>query len=265
MFTLINALIALFSSTNVIENNVDTNSNSFGFTENQPTYIQPSLEDFDWLTSPNKINFESGINKFLELNKAIDEVKSTGIINSLEQQVKIKTELVQYANQLITEYSDYANHIIKFVNNIQQFSNIKEREIEAHQNRIRDLINKNYKLPKLNKIEDPIGKIVTTTQNENTFEDIITLHKDYYYENDLIIPKTKNPYTEIYKLPCNFEKVTPENKRILLKSEKKIALLTIESDSEFIDLSQSKIQYFIRTTEKCKNLKEIRYPPTKEN
>ena len=80
----------------------------------------------------------------------------------------------------------------------------------------------------------------------------------------MIIPRTNNPYTEIYKLPCNFTEITPENKRILSKAEKKIALLSIEYEYEYIDLSKSNIQYFIDTFKNCENLKEIKYPKTAE-
>ena len=53
-------------------------------------------------------------------------------------------------------------------------------------------------------------------------------------------------------------------KRILAKSEKKIALLSIDYKYEYIDLSKSNIQYFIDTFNKCENLKEIKYPETAE-
>ena len=80
----------------------------------------------------------------------------------------------------------------------------------------------------------------------------------------MIIPKTDNSHTEIYKLPCDFNKINPENKKILTKSEKKIALLSIEYQHEYIDLSNTNIQYFINTFKKCENLKEIVYPESKE-
>ena len=80
----------------------------------------------------------------------------------------------------------------------------------------------------------------------------------------MIVPKTNNPHTEIYKLPCDFNKINPGNKKILTKSEKKIALLSIEYQYEYIDLSNTNIQYFINTFKKCENIKEIIYPESKE-
>ena len=99
---------------------------------------------------------------------------------------------------------------------------------------------------------------------EDTFEDEIVLNPNYYHKDDLIIPKTDNPYTEIYKLPCNFTEITPENKRILARAEKKIALLSIKYEHEYIDLSNTDIQYFIDTFKNCPNLKEIIYPDSIE-
>ena len=109
-----------------------------------------------------------------------------------------------------------------------------------------------------------MNKIIISEEDED-FNVTIKLNDNYYLvDNNLIIPKTDNPHTEIYKLPCDFNRINPENKKILTKSEKKIALLSIEYQHEYIDLSRTNIQYFIKTFKKCENLKEIVYPESKE-
>ena len=120
-----------------------------------------------------------------------------------------------------------------------------------------------YRLPELNRIPN-LNRIISTKLNEDTFEVEIVLNPNYYHKDDLIIPITNNPYTEIYKLPCNFTEITPENRRILSRAERKIALLSIDFDGEFIDLSNTNIQYFIDTFRNCPNLKEIKYPDSVE-
>ena len=121
-----------------------------------------------------------------------------------------------------------------------------------------------YRLPELNRIPN-LNRIISTKLNEDTFEIEITLNENYYHKDNLIIPETNNPYTEIYKLPCKFTEVTYENRRILSRAERKIALLPIEFDGEYIDLSNTNIQYFIDTFRNCPNLKEIKYPDSAEN
>ena len=121
----------------------------------------------------------------------------------------------------------------------------------------------NYRLPELNRIPN-LNRIISTKLNEDTFEVEIVLNPNYYHKDDLIIPITNNPYTEIYKLPCKFTEINSSNMRLLANHEKKIALLSIEYPHEYIDLSNTDIQYFIDTFKNCMNLKEIRYPDSVE-
>ena len=120
-----------------------------------------------------------------------------------------------------------------------------------------------YRLPELNRIPN-LNRIISTKLNEDTFEIEITLNENYYHKDNLIIPETNNPYTEIYKLPCKFTEINSSNMRLLANHEKKIALLSIEYPYEYIDLSNTDIQYFIDTFKNCPNLKEIKYPDSVE-
>ena len=121
-----------------------------------------------------------------------------------------------------------------------------------------------YRLPELNTIPNNLSRLFSIKLNEDTFEIEIVLNDNYYYEDDLIIPITNNPYTEIYKLAYNFTEIGLETRYSLSRAEKKIALLPIEYDGESIDLSNTDIQYFIDTFKNCTNLKEIRYPDSVE-
>ena len=123
----------------------------------------------------------------------------------------------------------------------------------------------NYRLPELNTIPNNLSRLFSIKLNEDTFEIEIVLNDNYYYEDDLIIPITNNPYTEIYKLAYNFTEIGLETRYSLSRAEKKIALLPIEYDGESIDLSNTDIQYFIDTFKNCTNLKEIRYPDSVEH
>lgn len=175
------------------------------------------------------------------------------IINDFIKDVNSKQDEIQSYIKLLQNYSIKLNGLITNLNQI----------VNEHSSKINEMKTNNYKLPKLNTIPK-LGILIKTIQDEDTFEDRIILNDNYYYKDNLIIPKTNNPYTEIYILPCNFTELTPKNKRILIKAEKKIALLTIEFDYEYIDLSDTDIQYFIDTFINCPNLKEIRYPNSTE-
>jgi hypothetical protein len=80
----------------------------------------------------------------------------------------------------------------------------------------------------------------------------------------VIVPITTNHIGSFIILINITNKINPNNKKILTKSEKKIALLSIEYQCEYIDLSYTNIQYFINTFKKCENIKEIVYPQCKE-
>ena len=124
------------------------------------------------------------------------------------------------------------------------------------------IMGNHYKLPEKNIIPE-INALFKIGFNAKMKPEM-TLDENYYHKDDLIIPKTNNPYTEIYKLPCKFTEINSSNMRLLANHEKKIALLSIEYPYEYIDLSNTDIQYFIDTFKNCPNLKEIKYPDSVE-
>ena len=208
----------------------------------------------------NLLNFNDYIKERSEL---METVHTKSVILYHESIIDIAEELNEMVKLKQLELNEYVKVIQNYNTNLTEISSNLTKKIQQHNQKIKEIEYNNYKLPELNTIPK-LGQLLQIKLNEDTFEDELVLNENYYYKDDLIIPKTDNPHTEIYKLPCNFEEVTPENKRILSKSEKKIALLSIEYKYEFIDLSKTDIQYFIDTFKNCENLNEIKYPKTAE-
>lgn len=233
-----------YSQTNVSTIiNIDESSKLYqNFNNNELTnfddYIKEQIETYQ--------NFKC--ESLMEYNKNMIDIINEFInnINSKQNEIQLYIKLLQY----------YSSKLSKLITELNQINN-------KHLSKIDEMKRNNYKLPKLNTIPK-LGCLIKTVQDEDTFEDKIVLDYNYYHKDNLIIPETDNPYTEIYKLPCNFCEITPENKRILTKAEKKIALLTIEYEHEYIDLSNTDIQYFIDTFKNCTNLNEIKYPESVE-
>lgn len=199
-----------------------------------------------------------------ERTELMETVHTKSVILYHESIIDIAEELNQMVKLKQIELNEYVKVIQNYNTNLAEISSNLTKKIQQHNQKIKEIEDNNYKLPELNTIPK-LGQLLQIKLNEDTFEDELVLNENYYYKDDLIIPKTDNPHTEIYKLPCNFEEITLENKRILTKSEKKIALLTIDYKYEYIDLSKSNIQYFIDTFKNCENLKEIKYPKTAEH
>jgi hypothetical protein len=250
MFTLLTFLASIF-----VSNNETNDINNEQFQINSTNYYE--LLD-------NKINFTEDSSTIDEILTKIEVYESKSLMEYNYRQIEHKNELINVTSELIDKYNFYINSITQMVNGLKNIVENTHNEIKEHNKKINNMISSNYVLPKLNKITVPLGEIIRTKQNPITFEDSVELKEGFYYKDNLIIPITNNPYTEIYKLPCNFDKITLENKKILIKSEKRIALLPIEFDGEYIDLSKSNIQYFINTFDKCNNLKEIIYPESME-
>ena len=208
----------------------------------------------------NLLQFNDYIKERTEL---METVHNKSVILYHESIIDIAEELNKMVKLKQLELDEYIKVIQSYNTNLAEISSNLTKKIQQHNQKIKEIEDNNYKLPKLNKIEDKLNKIIIFEEDDD-FNTVIKLNENYYHKGDLIIPKTNNPYTEIYKLPCDFSKITPENKRVLAKLEKKIALLTIEYKYEFIDLSKTDIQYFIDTFKNCENLNEIKYPKTAE-
>lgn len=206
------------------------------------------------------INFDDYIKERTEIYQ---NFKCESLIGYNEGMIDIISDFIKNINSKQDEIQSYIKLLQCYSSKLSGLITDLNRINNKHLSKIDEMKRNNYKLPKLNTIPK-LGCLIKTIQDEDTFEDKIVLDINYYYKDDLIIPKTNNSYIEIYKLPCNFCEVTPENKRILTKAEKKTALLSIEYEHEYIDLSKTDIQYFIDTFKNCPNLKEIRYPDTTE-
>ena len=208
----------------------------------------------------NLLHFNDYIKERTEL---METVHTKSVILYHESIIDVAEELNEMVKLKQLELEEYVKVIQNYNTNLAEISSNLSKKIQQHNQKIKEIEDNNYKLPELNTIPK-LGQLLQIKLNEDTFEDELVLNENYYYKDNLIIPKTENPHTEIYKLPCNFEEITPENKRILANSEKKIALLSIDYKYEYIDLSKSNIQYFIDTFKNCGNLKEIIYPQTVE-
>ena len=231
--------------------------------ENKQTSIEPkiTMSEITEKHQPDLVNFNNYIEERIEILE--NQYCTNSIIDYHETVIDIADEIYKSTKLKSEELKDYIEFIHKYNTNLIKISSDIAEKIKFHEGKIKELQENNYKIPKLNTIPK-LSQLISIKLNEDTFDDEIILNEHYTYINDLIIPKTDNPYTEIYKLPCDFDKINPENKKILTKSEKKIALLSIEYQYEYIDLSYTNIQYFINTFKKCENLKEIVYPESKE-
>ena len=227
--------------------------------EIEPIKINPPQITEDY--NPNLLEYNEYIKERTEL---LETYQNKSVVKYHESIIDIAEDFNENVKVKQLELQEYSKVIQTYSNNLSEISSNLTKKINQHTQKLKEIEENNYKLPELNTIKDRLNKIVLTVEDDD-FNQTIVLNDNYCYKDDLIIPKTNNPYTEIYKLPCDFIKVTPENKRILAKSEKKIALLSIEYEHEYIDLSNTDIQYFIDTFKNCPNLKEIRYPQSKEN
>ena len=225
----------------------------------EPKIIIPEItEEYQ----PDLINF----NEYIEERTEILENRrcTNSIMKYHETIIDIADEIYRQTKLKSEELKKYIELVQNYNTNLIKISSDISKKIKFHESKIKELEENNYKVPELNLIKDKLNKIILFEEDDD-FNTVVKLNDNYYLvNNDLIIPKTDNPYTEIYKLPCDFNKINPENKKILTKSEKKIALLSIDYQHEYIDLSNTDIQYFVNTFKKCENLKEIVYPESKE-
>ena len=199
-----------------------------------------------------------------ERTKLMETVHTKSIIKYHESIIDFSKEFKETINSKRLELEEYIKVIQNYNENLFEISSGLTKKIKQHTEKLNEIKYNNYKLSELNKIEDKITRIIKFECDEETMDEVVVLNENYYYKDDLIIPKINNPYTEIYKLPCNFSKLNYSNRKLILNSEKKIALLPIEYQFEYIDLSNSNIQYFIDTFKNCGNLKEIIYPDSTE-
>ena len=226
--------------------------------EIKPIKIEPLQITEEY--KPNLLDYNEYIKERTEL---LESYQDKSIVGYHESIIDIAEEFKENVKIKQLELQEYSKIIQNYSNNLSEISTNLTKKINQHTQKLKEIEENNYKLPELNTIKDKLNKILPTVEDED-FNLTIILNDNYYLKDDLIIPKTKSPYTEIYKLPCKFTEITPENKRILAKAEKKIALLPIEYPHEYIDLSNTDIQYFIDTFKNCTNLKEIRYPDSTE-
>ena len=193
----------------------------------------------------------------------IETYQDRSIVKYHESMVDIVDDFNKNVKDKQTELNEYIKVLQNYSENLSEISSNLTKKMDQHTQKLKEIEENNYELPELNTIPK-LSQLISIKFIEDTFEDEIILNENYYHKDDLIIPKTNNPYTEIYKLPCNFNEINYENKRILSRAERKIALLSIDFDGEFIDLSNTNIQYFIDTFRNCPNLKEIKYPDSVE-
>ena len=224
----------------------------------EPIQIKPLhiTEEYN----PNLLEFNEYIK---ERSNLIETVHVKSVIKYHESIIDIAEELNENVKIKQFELDEYIKVLQDYKSSLNEISSNLTKKMDQHTQKLKEIEENNYKLPELNVINDKLNKIVPTVEDED-FNLTIVLNENYYHKDNLIIPKTNSPYTEIYKLPCNFSEITIENKRILSKAEKKIALLSIEYPHEYIDLSNTDIQYFIDTFKNCMNLKEIQYPDSTE-
>lgn len=226
--------------------------------EIEPIQIEPIQITDDY--NPNLLEFNEYIK---ERSNLIETVHVKSVVKYHESIIDISEELNENIKVKELELDEYIKVLQNYKTSLTEISSNLTKNIDQHTQKLKEIKENNYKLPELTTIPK-IGQIITTKLNEYTIEVEVKLNDNYYYKDDLIIPKTNNPYTEIYKLPCNFTKINLTNMKLLSKAEKKIALLSIEYNNEYIDLSNTDIQYFIDTFKNCMNLKEIRYPDSTE-
>ena len=208
----------------------------------------------------NLLDYNEYIKERAEL---IETYQDKSIVKYHESMVDIVDDFNKNVKDKRVELNEYIKVLQNYSENLSEISSNLTKKMDQHTQKLKEIEENNYELPELNTIPK-LSQLISIKFIEDTFEDEIILNENYYHKDDLIIPKTNNPYTEIYKLPCKFTEINYENKRILIEAEKKIALLTIEFDYEYIDLSNTDIQYFIETFKNCRNLKEIRYPDSTE-
>ena len=209
---------------------------------------------------PNLFDYNEYIKERSEL---IETYQNKSVVKYHESVVDIAEDFNENIKVKQLELQEYSRVIQTYSNNLSEISLNLTKKINQHTQKLKEIEENNYKLPELNTIPQ-FDQIVTPKFKSNSYEIEINLNENYYHKDDLIIPKTNNPYTEIYKLPCKFTEINLTNMKLLSKHEKKIALLPIEYPHEYIDLSNTDIQYFIDTFKNCPNLKEIRYPDSTE-
>ena len=210
--------------------------------------------------NPDLLNYNEYIKERTEL---IETYQNKSVVKYHESIVDIAEDFNENVKIKQLELQEYSKVIQTYSNNLSEISSNLTKKINQHTQKLKEIEENNYKLPELNTIPQ-FDQIVTPKFKSNSYEIEINLNENYYHKDDLIIPKTNNPYTEIYKLPCKFTEINSSNMRLLANHEKKIALLSIEYPHEYIDLSNTDIQYFIDTFKNCMNLKEIRYPDSVE-
>ena len=232
--------------------------------ENKQTLIEPkiTISEITEEYQPDLVNFNNYIEERTEILE--NQYCTNSVIGYHETVIDIADEIYKSTKLKSEELTEYIKLVQDYNTNLIKISSDIAEKIKFHEDKIKELQENNYKVPELNTIKDKLNKIILFEEDDD-FNTVVKLNDNYYLvDNNLIIPKTDNPHTEIYKLPCDFNQINPENKKILTKSEKKIALLSIEYQHEYIDLSNTNIQYFINTFKKCENLKEIVYPESKE-
>ena len=226
--------------------------------EIEPIKIElPQISD-DY--NPDLLNYNEYIKERSEL---IENYQNNSVVKYHESIVDIAEDFNENIKVKQLELQEYSRIIQTYSNDLSEISSNLTKKINQHTQKLKEIEENNYELPELNTIPQ-LDQIVTPKFISNSYEIEINLNDNYYHKDDLIIPKTNNPYTEVYKLPCNFTEINSSNMRLLANREKKIALLPIEYNYEYIDLSNTNIQYFIDTFKDCPNLKEIKYPDSVE-
>ena len=224
----------------------------------EPIKIEPLQITNEY--NPSLLDYNEYIKERVKLLETYQDKSIVGYHESIIDITKDFNENVKIKQ---TELQEYSKVVQNYLNSLSEITSNLSKKIDQHTLKLKEIEENNYKLPEKNTIKDKLNKIIIFEEDDD-FNTIIKLNENYYHKENLIIPKTNSPYTEIYKLPCKFTEITTENKRNLTKSEKKIALLTIKYEHEYIDLSKTDIQYFIDTFKDCPNLKEIRYPDSTE-
>lgn len=226
--------------------------------EIKPIQINPPQITDDY--KPNLPDYNEYIKERIEL---INNYQNNSIVKYHESIIDIAKDFNGNVEAKELEIKEYIKLLRDYKSTLSKLSLNLSEKINQHTLKLEEIEKNNYKLPCKHRIHDKLNSIIIFEEDVN-FNTIIKLNNNYYYKDDLIIPYEVSPYTEIYKLPCKFTEITPENKRILTKAEKKTALLSINYNCEYIDLSNTDIQYFIDTFKNCLNLKEIRYPDSTE-